>query len=352
MGLDDDVSGDYDEDFVKIAEHEGASFMEFPKEENETILLSTIQAQFPHAIGLKYKGSSGAWRAIREADNVLDAPKGGWGDRVYYLSLNDAHTKGRPECNNSNVTSPLRKIAPTNQLLQDLAVIGLPFKTTEEELRTYFESNYGDLAFCEIKMDRETGKSRGFGFIRFKDEAAAKQAVNGHHYIEGRRVEVRMKKDKPMKMFIGRVPHGTTVDDLNRHFSQYGQLTDTYIPTPFRNYAFITFASSEDAKNCMQDTHMLNGNRLNVIERNERNPEKDRLQKEVENGGGFGTEAMSMFRAGYGTKYNPREMQGNFMDYTAQNGVDTSAKQNGNNNNNMDSDLRNMLYQFLANQKL
>ena len=61
-----------------------------------------------------------------------------------------------------------------------------------------------------------------------------------------------------MKMFIGRVPHGTTVEDLNRHFSQYGQLTDTYIPTPFRNYAFITFASSEDAKNCMVDTHMLN----------------------------------------------------------------------------------------------
>ena len=60
-----------------------------------------------------------------------------------------------------------------------------------------------------------------------------------------------------MKMFIGRLPHGTTTQDLEAHFSEYGQLTDTYIPTPFRNFAFITFASTEDAKSCMRETHFL-----------------------------------------------------------------------------------------------
>ena len=56
MGVEDGGTTEFDDDFVRIAEHEGSPFMEFPKEENESILLSTLQAQFPHAIGLKYKG--------------------------------------------------------------------------------------------------------------------------------------------------------------------------------------------------------------------------------------------------------------------------------------------------------
>ena len=79
-----EVEGD---DHIKISEKEGSEFMEFPKEENNTVLLSTIQAQFPDAIGLKYKGSSGAWRAIRAVDNVLEGPKGSWGRRIYCLTL-------------------------------------------------------------------------------------------------------------------------------------------------------------------------------------------------------------------------------------------------------------------------
>ena len=50
--------------FVKVAEKESCSedYMELPREKDGTVLLSTIQAQFTHAIGLKYKSSSGAWR--------------------------------------------------------------------------------------------------------------------------------------------------------------------------------------------------------------------------------------------------------------------------------------------------
>ena len=75
-----------EDDHIRISEQEDSEFMEFPKEDDSTVLLSTIQAQFPAAIGLKYKASSGAWRAIRAVDNILEAPKGGWGDRVYCLT--------------------------------------------------------------------------------------------------------------------------------------------------------------------------------------------------------------------------------------------------------------------------
>ena len=73
--------------FVKIAQQESSDdIMELPREKEGTILLSTIQAQFPSAIGLKYKSSSGGWRGIRAVDNVLDPPFGGWGETTYFIT--------------------------------------------------------------------------------------------------------------------------------------------------------------------------------------------------------------------------------------------------------------------------
>ena len=51
--------------YVRVMEKEGAEddMMELPREKDDTVLLSTIQAQFPDAIGLKYKPSGGGgWR--------------------------------------------------------------------------------------------------------------------------------------------------------------------------------------------------------------------------------------------------------------------------------------------------
>lgn len=326
-------SMDLDDDYVKISCREGSEYMEFPMEDDGTLLVSTIQAQFPNAIGLKYRSSSGTWRAIRESENILNPPKGGWGNRVYCLTVTDSNKRRFEEPIENG--SRERKVPYVNYLLQDLAVIGLPYKTTDQELKDYFEMNFGELAYSEIKHDRETGKSRGFGFIRFKDEAAAKEAVKQEHYMDGRKVEVRQKKDKPMKMFIGRLAHGTTVEDLDSYFSQYGELTDTYIPQPFRNFAFITFASSEAAKNCMQDTHVLGGSRINVMERN---PQEKDKQQQNDNMQDFGNNSNSAFSGGFNSNYNPKEVQHNYSDYNTSQG-----RQEG--------DLKQMLFQFLASQK-
>merc|ERR1712003_172877 len=74
-------------------------------------------------------------------------------------------------------------------LLGDLIVLGLPYSTTEDELKSYFEG-FGELAHCEVKMDQGTKRSKGFGFIRFRTEAAAQSAMDNTHSIGGRRVEV------------------------------------------------------------------------------------------------------------------------------------------------------------------
>jgi hypothetical protein len=41
------------------------------------------------------------------------------------------------------------------------------------------------------------------------------------------------------KIFVGRVTENITKEDLMEHFNNFGQVTDVYIPNPFRHFAFV-----------------------------------------------------------------------------------------------------------------
>jgi len=72
-----------------------------------------------------------------------------------------------------------------------LYVGNLPFSTTEQQLQSMFEA-HGTVVSAAVVTDRETGRSRGFGFVEMADRAqaqAAIEAVNGQA-IDGRNVTV------------------------------------------------------------------------------------------------------------------------------------------------------------------
>ena len=56
-------------------------------------------------------------------------------------------------------------------MARKLFVGGLPYRTTGDELRDAF-AQAGEVATASIVTDRETGRSRGFGFVEMADEAA------------------------------------------------------------------------------------------------------------------------------------------------------------------------------------
>lgn len=58
-----------------------------------------------------------------------------------------------------------------------LYVGGIPYRTTEDEMRTAFEEA-GTVTSVSIIMDRMTGRSRGFGFVEMADEAQAQAAID------------------------------------------------------------------------------------------------------------------------------------------------------------------------------
>jgi RNA recognition motif-containing protein len=66
--------------------------------------------------------------------------------------------------------------------MKKLYVGNLPFSTTDAELRSLFEP-HGAVASASIVIDRETGRSRGFGFVEMSNDneaQAAIDAMNGH----------------------------------------------------------------------------------------------------------------------------------------------------------------------------
>ncbi|MES2995045.1 MAG: RNA-binding protein [Patescibacteria group bacterium] len=82
-----------------------------------------------------------------------------------------------------------------------LYVGGIPYRTTEDELRTAFEEA-GEVTSVSIISDRMTGRSRGFGFVEMVDEAQAQAAIDrwDGKEMDGRMLSVSMARpqgDRP-----------------------------------------------------------------------------------------------------------------------------------------------------------
>src|SRR6266581_9368052 len=85
--------------------------------------------------------------------------------------------------------------------MKNLYVGNLPHSTTEAELRTVFEA-HGAVDKVSIVTDRDTGRSRGFGFVEMTDASEADKAIAALNGTElgGRALtinEAKPKSDRP-----------------------------------------------------------------------------------------------------------------------------------------------------------
>lgn len=80
-----------------------------------------------------------------------------------------------------------------------LYVGNLPWSTTSQDLETMF-GEYGSVQSANVISDRETGRSRGFGFVEMSSEDGrrAMSELNGHE-IESRALKVNEAQDKPRR---------------------------------------------------------------------------------------------------------------------------------------------------------
>ncbi|MFW5876077.1 MAG: RNA recognition motif domain-containing protein [Myxococcota bacterium] len=77
---------------------------------------------------------------------------------------------------------------------------GLSWNTSDAELRDAF-SVHGDVTEAKVITDRDTGRSRGFGFVTFQEsgDAASAMAEMDGTVLDGRNIRVNEANDRPQR---------------------------------------------------------------------------------------------------------------------------------------------------------
>ena len=158
--------------YIQVAEDETEEPIELPTEDDSALLLSTLAAQFPGVSGLKYRApESRSMRGVRLLEGRFQPPEDGWGNHVYIcvfpkgkcqthlsLSIVAKDTKHynifKIENKRKSDDHPENSTAKTKRMemrlkCSDLIVLGLPWKTSEQDLRVYFE-NFGELLMAQV----------------------------------------------------------------------------------------------------------------------------------------------------------------------------------------------------------
>ena len=88
-----------------------------------------------------------------------------------------------------------------------LYVGNLSYDTLDDDLRTLFADN-GAVVSCEVMIDRQTGRSKGFAFVEMGSQDEANKAIescNGKSF-QGRELnvnEARARAERPVQPFFG-----------------------------------------------------------------------------------------------------------------------------------------------------
>jgi RNA-binding protein Musashi len=104
-------------------------------------------------------------------------------------------------------------------------------------LKKYFEETCGEVEEANVMMDAHTNRSRGFGFVKFKNPASVNTACHQRiHVIDNKKVDPKPAYVKgseaevqdairQTKIFIGGLPQDATEDEVRSHFSKFGTVS-------------------------------------------------------------------------------------------------------------------------------
>lgn len=256
---------------ILVSEEFGDEPCELPLEDDGTLSLSTLNSCFFGAAGLKFRNPlNNCLRAVKSDGTKLFSPGigvDGWdSDKITYFcvfpKISDGKTTAGEEETEIKPVIPLAAETGTQQKTVDLIILNLHPYTTEDTLKSHFETNFGPLLMLELKRDRKDGRSRRFAFIRFKNYKDQLRALGQvTHKIDGHQARIGLPDFRDAtdlynenKCFVGRVNENIKADDLREFFSQFGEVIEVSYPKKFKGYAFITFLDQQIAKNvCGQD---------------------------------------------------------------------------------------------------
>lgn len=113
---------------------------------------------------------------------------------------------------------------------------GLSSDTSEIDMQNYF-AQYGTVVNSIVKIDQNTNRSRGFGFITFEQTGCIDKVLAvPDHYLKGKRIDPKRIESNPgsniTKVFIGGIDANYPEDQLRTQFIKYGKVCVLFWPFP------------------------------------------------------------------------------------------------------------------------
>ncbi|EPS31241.1 hypothetical protein PDE_06196 [Penicillium oxalicum 114-2] len=150
---------------------------------------------------------------------------------------------------------------------------GLNWETTDQSLRDYF-SQFGEVQECTVMRDSATGRSRGFGFLTFRDPKTVNTVMVKEHYLDGKIIDPkraipRDEQEKTSKIFVGGVSQEATEQDFKQFFTQFGRVIDATLMIDKdtgrpRGFGFVTFDSEAAVENALSRPLEILGKQIEV----------------------------------------------------------------------------------------
>lgn len=223
--------------------------------------------------------------------------------------LNDNQLKKRNSMHSSN--DDQKDYQNERPKLYEVFFMGASSETTEDEIRSHFES-CGEIAF--VKMLMRDGQVNGRGFVKFSEEDAQKKALNlNESDFNGRTLKVELPKNKATlggggardsrphepgepntSIMVRNLSYNLSEDDLSDFFKDCGDVKGARILTDdvgkSRGFGFIDFYKLEDAVKAVakHDSECGGRNiRINFARKRERK-DRDDDQKDNNSGGNTG----------------------------------------------------------------
>ncbi|KAL6866027.1 hypothetical protein ACO1O0_002127 [Amphichorda felina] len=122
--------------------------------------------------------------------------------------------------------------------------------------------------------DSATGRSRGFGFLTFKDAKTVNIVMVKEHFLDGKIIDPkraipRDEQEKTSKIFVGGVSQETTDQEFKDYFAQFGRVVDATLMMDKdtgrpRGFGFVTFESEAGVDACINVPLEIHGKPIEV----------------------------------------------------------------------------------------
>ncbi|KAL9123322.1 MAG: hypothetical protein Q9187_000129 [Circinaria calcarea] len=190
---------------------------------------------------------------------------------------------------------------------------GLNWETTDQSLKDYF-SQFGEVHECTVMRDGATGRSRGFGFLTFKDARTVNIVMVKEHYLDGKiltftpmkkidpkRAIPRDEQERTSKIFVGGVSQDATEADFKEYFMQYGRVVDATLMIDKdtgrpRGFGFVTFDNESAVDATLQGDLTILGKPIEVKKAQPRGNMREEDEGPSRRGGRRGGKETDRFR--------------------------------------------------------